>query len=57
MKEHTAIPQHIQMELLKAQYNVYCIMHYASWRLMDKQIKVEELDATLQIVYREMISF
>ena len=33
MKQHNSIPQHIQLELLKKQYDVYCIIHFAIWFL------------------------
>ena len=61
MKKHNAIPQQIQMELMKAQYDVYCIVHFALWFLKHymnmKERKEEVVSKLLSIVNKEIISF
>lgn len=58
MKKHNAIPQPIQVELMKAQYDVYCIVHFALWFLMHyKERKEDVIMKLLGIVGKEIISF
>ena len=58
MKQHNSIPQHIQLELLKKQYDVYCIIHFAIWFLKrNTVIRTEEIERVLSVVKNEMISF
>ena len=58
MKQHNSIPQHIQLELLKKQYDVYCIIRFAI-RFLPRNtvIKTEEIERVLTVVKNEIISF
>lgn len=56
MKEHNAIPQEIQYELLEKQYGVYCIMHFAILFLShNAAIKGEDIDKVVKIVDGEIV--
>ena len=58
MKQHNSISQHIQLQLLKKQYDVQCIIHFAIWFLTrNTVIKTEEIERVLTVVKNEIISF
>lgn len=60
MKEHNAIPEQIEHELLKAQYNVYCMMHFAIWLLTQNRVIKGDyckiIDEVVKPVYNEIVN-
>lgn len=54
MKEHNAIPQEIQYELLEKQYGVYCIMHFAVL-FLSHNAAIKDIDNVEKIVEGEIV--